>query len=74
MALVVLLVFSVLGFVTAVVGFLGFGVSVGAAFVIYFAVALGAPGCMLPLLSILSRLGRGRGGPGGTNAGTPIPA
>jgi hypothetical protein len=73
MALVVLLVFSVLGFVTAVVGFLGFGVSVSAAFVIYFAVALGAPGCMLPLI-ILSRLGRGRGGPGGTNAGTPIPA
>lgn len=56
MALVVLLMFSVIGFVTAVVGFLGFGFSTIAAFVVYFGLALFGPAFLLPLTRIIGRM------------------
>lgn len=67
MALIVLLVFSIFGFVAAVIGFLGFGFTVGTAFLMYFGLAVGAPGGLLVLYSIMARITGDRNG--GTGAG-----
>ena len=67
MALVVLLVFSIFGFVAAIVGFLGFDVTVATAFLMYFGLAVGAPGGLLLLYSIVSRIVGGRNGGSGAD-------
>lgn len=57
MALVALFLFSSLGFVTALVGVLGFGFTLMGGFLTYLTLALFGPAILVPLSRILGRIG-----------------
>jgi hypothetical protein len=56
MALVALLVFSLIGFGSALVGFVGFGLTFGAALSVYLSLSILGPLCVVPVAHALSNL------------------
>ncbi len=56
MALVALLVFSTIGFGSALVGFLGFGLTFGAAVSVYLGLSVLGPVCVVPVARVLSSI------------------
>jgi hypothetical protein len=56
MALVALLVFSLIGFGSALVGFLGFGLTFGAAVTVYLGLSILGPLCVVPLARALANI------------------
>jgi len=56
MAMVALLVFSVVGFISAVVGFFAMGMSFGGAFALYLGLSILGPACVVPVAHALSNV------------------
>lgn len=67
MALIALLGFSVIGFAAAVVGFLGLGLTFGAAVSVYLGLSILGPLCIVPVAHALSNI-LGLDGPSAASA------